>query len=225
MEHAHLVHHLLLACAFGGDPPDREPPGSTVPAGVRSAAQAASSVAQTDMFHLKHVNRILVRAGQEPVLDRDSVGPMTAAQFQRFPEREVALARALDGTYGRIRAAVVTPTEPFTGALLDDLESLLDSAADHVAGPPALAQHLAGLSPAQYLLVTGTEPADDLGRRLLALSDDLYESLLKILRDHFADVDFLGPNLRQHAIDRMENLHAVSGVLGLRGLLPPFTLP
>lgn len=236
LEHAHLVHHLRLLYAFGGDPPDQEPAGCAVPAGVRDAARAASSIAHDDMSHLKHVNRVLVSAGQEPVLSRATevtgsaggpvdLGPMTAAQFQRFPAREAALAGALDGLYGRIRAALASSGPPFTGGVLDDLVSLVAGAADHAAGAPALAQLLDGLTPAHYLLVTGVEPANELDRRLLALSDDVYDSLVRILSDHFADVDFLGPNLRQHAMDRMDDLHAVNGILGLRGLLPPFTIP
>lgn len=237
LEHAHLVHHLRLVYAFGGDPPDAEPAGSTVPAGVRDAARAASSIAQTDMFHLKEVNRILVLTGQDPVVDRATqvadagagapvdLGPMTAAQFQRFPAREAALAGALDGVYGRIRAALASPATPFTGAVLDNLESLVAGASDHAAGPPALAQLLDGLVPAQYLLVTRTEPADELDRRLLALSDDMYDSLLKVLRDHFSDLDPVGVSLRPHAVSRMDDLHTANSVLGLRGILPPFTVP
>ena len=238
LEHAHLVHHLRLVYAFGGDPADAEPAGTTVPAGVRDAAGAASLIAHADMFHFRDVNRILVAVGQDPVLERATqvpgaagagtpvdLGPMTAAQFQHFPAREAALAEGLDGVYGRIRAGLASAGPPFTGGVLQDVEQLVDSASGHVAGPPALAQLLDGLTPAQYLLVTGTEPSDEVDHRLLAVSDDMYHALLSILRDHFSNVDFSGVFLGPHARSRMDDLHAVNSVLVLRGFLAPFTVP
>ena len=235
LEHAHCVYYLRLHYALGGDPPEGDDPR---PAPVRDAAQAASRMALADMFHLKDVNRILVRAGRGPVLDRAAqvkpatgpaidLQPMTPEEFRRFPKREKALAAAVDGTYARLRKALSSPTPPLTGELLDELRFVLDmvsvEGSDHTSQAVALAGTLAGLTPTEYLMVTGTEPADELDRRLLALSDEFYGSLLAVLGQHFADVDGLGPPLRQQAVSRMEDLHKVNGMLGLRGLLPPFT--
>jgi hypothetical protein len=223
LEHAHCVHYLRLHYALGGDSPERL---DDAPPGVPEAADAAFVTAQSDMFHLKHVNRILVGAGREPVLDRAAgpidLEPMTAAAFHRFPERELALADALDAIYAGLRAGLSAPAPPFTGALLDDLTNLVDFAGNHAGGVPGVAESLASLTPAQYLLVSGVVPAGEIDRRLLALSDDFYSSLLDLLRAHFGDVDGFGM-LRQPAISRMDDLHAVNGILGLRGLLPPFT--
>ena len=69
LEHAHCVHHLRLHAALGGDPPDGRDDAAPV---VREAAAAAFVIAQDDMFHLKDVNRVLVRGGRDPVLDRPS---------------------------------------------------------------------------------------------------------------------------------------------------------
>lgn len=224
LEHAHLVYHLRLHYALGGERPER---GDVVPSGVRDAAEAAMLTAQVDMGHLKHVNRVLVRAGAEPVLGRAPAGVqrMTPAQFTHFPARELALAGDVDRAYGRIRAHLTSAGPPFTGPLLDDLTNLLDVASDHAGATPALAAHLSGLGPDRYLFVTGEEPDGEIERRLLALSDEFYGSLLMILREHFADVDELGPPLRPQAISRMEDMHAVNEILALHGLLPAFTLP
>jgi len=235
LEHAHCVYYLRLHYSLGGDPPEG---GDPRPAPVQDAAQVASQLAQSDMFHLKDVNRILVRAGRDPALDRAAratsatgraidLQPMTAAQFRDFPKREKALAAAVDSAYARLRSALSTPTPPLTGELLDELRFVLDMVAvegsDHTSKVLGLAQTLAGLTPAEYLLVTGVAPADELDRRLLALSDEFYGSLLAILGQQFADVGGLGPPLREQAVSRMEDMHKVNGMLGLRGLLPPFT--
>ena len=153
------------------------------------------------------------------------VQPMTPAQFTHFPARELALAGDVDRAYARIRARVASPSPPFTGQLLDDLTNLLDVACDHAGRTPALAAHLSGLGPDRYLLVTGEEPDGEIKRRLLALTDEFYGSLLMILREHFPDVDELGPPPRSQAISRMEDMHAVNEILALHGLLPAFTLP
>lgn len=238
LEHAHCVHHLRLHAALGGDPPDGR---DDVAPAVREAAAAAFFIAQGDMFHLKDVNRVLVRGGREPVLGRAAqvtptsgrrieLGSLTPAQFATFPKREKAFAAAIDGKYARLGDALASSTPPaLPPDVRDDLEGVIQSAAgpgmDHVSRLPTLVDPLAGLGPAEYLQVTGVKAADELDRRLLALSDDFYGSLLAILREHLADVDGAGPPLRQQAVSRMEDLHKVNGLLVLRGLLPPFTLP
>jgi hypothetical protein len=222
LEHAHCVYYLRFHYALGGDPPERQP--GHVPAGVRQAASDAMLIALGDMSHLKHVNRILVGAGREPVLDRTEAAPMTAVHFTHFPDRELALARALDGAYARVRAGLAAPAPPLIGPVLEDLTNLLESAGTHAGSVPALAGNLAALTPAQYLLVTGEAPDGEVDRRLLALSDRIYAALLEALRAFFADTGFLGGFLQQ-ARDRMDDMHAVNGILGLQGLLPPFTLP
>ena len=102
--------------------------------------------------------------------------------------------------------------------------NLVDVAGNHAGGVGGLAETLERLTPAQYLLVAGAPPTGEVDLRLLALSDEFYSSLVDLLRAHFADVEGFG-GFRQQATTRMDDLHAVNGVLGLLGLLPPFTSP
>jgi len=182
---------------------------------------------------------VLVRAGRPPVLHRAvkitpatgapiDLTPMTVAQFTKFPKREKALAAALDRAYTGLRAALETPPkQPLPGDVLEELKGVLDMGSgpgmDHGSQLPAVVEPLAGLAPKDYLRVTGVKPVDELDRRLLALSDEFYGSLLGILREYFTDVDGQAFWLRQEALARMDDLHKVNGILGVRGLLPPFT--
>jgi len=237
LEHAHCVYYLRLHAALDGHAVD----GDDVPTAVREAADAAYLIAQSDMIHLRDVNRVLVRAGRPPVLHRAvrvtpatgepiDLTPITVAQFAKFPKREKALAAALDLAYTGLRIALEAPPRPpLPGGVLDELKGVLDLASgpgmDHGSRLPAVTEPLAGLSPRDYLRVTGVKPIDELDRRLLALSDEFYGSLLGILSDYFADVDGEPFWLRQEALSRMDDLHTVNGLLGLRRLLAPFTAP
>jgi len=153
--------------------------------------------------------------------------PMTVSEFRQFPKREEALAAAVDGSYRRLRTALAASPPLLPSHLLAALRSVVDGVTgpgmDHAGLLAGVVDLLAGLAPSEYLRVTGTEPADDVDRRLLTLSDRHYGALLAVLRNHFADTDGVGPPLRQLAVSRMEDLHEVNGILGLRRLLPPFT--
>lgn len=229
LEHTHLVYYLRFHSALGGDPPtmgdDPRPPA------VAKAASAAFGAAFTDMFHLRDANRLLVAGGRDPVLGRvahltPASGPridltsMTPADFAHFPAREKALAAAVEDAYAPLRAALASPPSPVPDELRSRAEAVVDNA-PHAGVPADLAQTLNGLSPADYLLVTGVAPADEVDRRLLALSDEFYAALLAILARHFADTEGFG--FRSEAVQRMEELHKINGILGLRGLLAPFT--
>jgi hypothetical protein len=238
LEHAHCVYHLRLHSALDGHAAEGD---DQVPAAIRQASAAAYLIAQSDMIHLRNVNRVLVKGGRPPTLDRAmqvtsasgsdiDLMPMTASEFARFPEREKALAAALDHAYTGLRDAVeVPPTPSLPDGVLEELQGVLDLAVgpgmDHGSRLPAVVEPLARLSPTDYLRVTGVEAVDELDRRLLALSDEFYGSLLGILREHLADVDGEAFWLRQEALSRMDDLHKVNGLLGLRGLIAPFTAP
>jgi len=236
LEHGHLVHYLRLHYAFGGE----RRPGDSRPEAVMEAADAAMDLAFSDMRHFKILNQILVGAGRDPVLDRAvqvtpesgqpfQLAPMTPTEFKHFPERERALGEAVDGGYERVRRALTSPTPPLSANELDTVSSLLDSVREnrgHAGIGGVLATTLGHIPPAEYLLVTNVEPTAELDQRLLTLSDDSYRSLTRILRAAFGNTDFgNGPTINGDAVPRMNELHEVNGILGLRRLLPLFTDP
>jgi hypothetical protein len=231
LEHAHCVYHLRLHYAWGGDPVEG---GPAVPEDVALAARLAFNIAMDDMFHLLDVNTVLVRAGRQPVLDRVTsvtahdgtsvdLHPMTPAKFVRFPQRELELAGAVDRACAWIRLALAVPAPPLEGDLLAAAQGAVER--DHAGRIPELADALAGLAPAAYLVVTGVAPADALDQRLVGMSDSLYGFLVALLENHFIHVDDLESPFRRLAVNTMRMLHEANGVLGSRRLLPPFTAP
>lgn len=236
LEHSHLVHYLRLHYAFGGErrPDDRRPEA------VVEAADAAMSVAFSDMRHFKALNQILVDADRDPVLDRAvqvtpasglpiELAPMTPTEFQHFPERERALGEAVDGGYERVRRALTSPTPPLSGNELDRVSTQLDFVSEnrgHACIGGVLATTLGDVPLAKYLLVTNVEPTEELDERLLAMSDGSYRSLTRILRAAFGSTDLgSGPTIHGDAVPKMNELHEVNGILGLRRVLPLFTDP
>jgi hypothetical protein len=229
LEHAHCVYYLRLHYALGGDTVEG---GPAVPDDVALAARLAFNIAMDDMFHLLDVNTVLFHAGRQPVLDRVTsvtahdgtlvdLDPMTPAQFARFPERELELAGAVDRACERVRRALAVAAPPLEGDLLAAAQGAVER--DHAGRIPELADALAGLAPAAYLLVTGVAPADALGQRLVGMSDSLYGLLLALLSNHFTHVDDPESPFRRLAVATMRTLHEANGVLGSRRLLPPFT--
>ena len=236
LEHSHLVHYLRLHYAFGGE----RRPSDSRPEAVVEAANAAMSVADSDMRHFKSLNQILVRAGRDPVLDRVGqvtgesgppidLAPMTLAEFEHFPQRERALGEAVDGRYQWLRRALDSPTAPLSGDELDTVLPLLDSVrgnGGHAGIGHALATTLGDIPPAEYLLVTNVEPTEELDQRLLTLSDGSYKSLTRILRAAFGTTELgSGPTINGDAVPKMNELHEINGILGLRRVLPLFTDP
>lgn len=229
VEHAHCVYYLRLHYALGGDPVEG---GPAVPDDLALAARLAFNSAMDDMFHLLDVNTVLVRAGRQPVLDRVTsvtaqdgtpvdLEPITPVQFARFPERELALAGAVDGACARIRRALAVTPPPLEGDLLAAAQGAVER--DHAGRIPELVDALAGLAPAAYLLVTGVEPAEALDRRLIGVSDSLYGLLLALLSNHFTNIDDPESPFRRLSVATMRTLHEANGALGSRHLLPPFT--
>ena len=207
-----------MHCALGHDlgPPDQ----SDVAQRVAEAANAASTAAQGEMRHVHEVNRALVLAGRSPELGRAPsiastsgsdivLGPLTRAQLENLVARERDLAVAVDARYARLQPAVT---------------ELLDPLPDHFGFPGALHDSLDGIDPSHYLRATPRPAADDLEQSLLDLSDHLYGVVVEILSAWFPDEDAV-PSGRGLAIDAMNGLDQVNGLLVARGLLPPFTPP
>jgi hypothetical protein len=115
VEHALIVEALTVFCALGCDL-DADDGGPTTDQG-RAAAQAASLLAQGEMFRLKNVSLALVAAGRFADLDRAasitdasgvsiSLDPPGLAQLQQLAAREQAIAAAVDARYAKLLPAV-----------------------------------------------------------------------------------------------------------------------
>jgi len=73
--------------------------------------------------------------------------------------------------------------------------------------------------------VTRHDPADDLERRLLVLSDRWYALIVATVEAWCAFEQELGGILRGRAMSAMDGLNEINGLLVARGLLPAFTRP
>jgi len=145
-------------------------------------------------------------------------------QFERFPERDRSIASTVDRRYALLQSAVVSPASPFEGELLDQITFLLESTADHTTPVSALADHLTGLAPSEYLRATRIEPADELERTLLALSDRYYQVIVATLAASFEHDEQVGGQLRTVAVSTMDRLNDVNRLLVTRGLIPAFAV-
>jgi len=234
-EHALIVEYLSVCCALGHDLPADEGGAWTEPA--REAADAASILAQGEMFHLKGINRGLIEAGRSAQLGRAAtistetvaqitLEPPSAAQLRHLLEREAAIAAAVDERYTRL-APAVTSDPVFEGVLLDALRSIIiDSGPTHAAALTALHDSLRHLEPGDFLRATRREAADTFEQRLLDVSDRNYRLVLSALQEQFAQSDFfVAGTFRGFAVSAMDGLDEINRVLVQRGLLPPFTLP
>src|SRR6266508_3786727 len=234
VEHALVVEYLSVRCALGHDLETAEG-GATIKEG-REAAGAAFVLAQSEMFHLKGVNRGLVDAGRSPQFGRaatiasDStaeiaLGPPTSAQLERLLEREHAIASAVDERYAHLRPAV-TADPVFDGDLLDELRAVIvDDGPTHAAAVAILRDSLGHLAPTAFLRATRREPRDAFERRLIDVSDGSYGLTVAALQEQFAQQDlFVAGTFRGLAVSAMEGLDEINRVLVQRGLLPPFTL-
>jgi hypothetical protein len=233
IEHALVVEYLSVCCALGHDLEAAEGGATTKPG--RTAAGAASVLAQGEMFHLKAVNRALIAAGRSPQLGRatsissdavaeTALGPPSRAQLERLLAREEAITSAVDQRYWRLRPAV-TSHPVFDGDLLDEMKAVIDDGATHVGGFAGLRDSLGDLAPTDFLRVTRREATDAFEQRLLDVCDRTYGLILAALHEWFAQEDvFIAGTFRGFAVSAMENLDGITRVLVQRGLLPPFTL-
>ena len=229
VEHALVVEYLSVRCALGHDLDAGE--GGATTKQARAAADAASLLAQGEMFHLRGINLALVEAGRSAQLGRaDSIssdsspatalGPPSLAQLQGLLAREQAIAAAVDERYTKLSPAV-TSAPVFDGALLTQLRSgIVDHGPTHVAALASLGESLGTLPPAGYLRATRRDAADDFEQRLLEISDGNYALTLAALGEQFGRQAGFSPL----AVSAMTVLDNVSRVLVQRGLLPPFTL-
>jgi len=233
VENALIVEYLSVQCALGHDL-EAEDGGATTDEG-RSAAQAASILAQGEMFRLKDTNQALLAAGRSAQLERagsvaDATGselplaPPTRAQLEQLLQREDAIAATVDARFDRLRPAVAT-AGVFDGDLLDTLQSLVHRGTTHTEGVAALHEAMGDVAPAFFLRAVRRDPHDVFEQRVLDVADRGYQSVVAALRESVADHGgdpFVGGTFQGFAITAMTGLDDVHRLLVSRGLLPPF---
>lgn len=228
VEHALVVEALSVSYAFGTDL-DADEGGAITDQG-RAVADAASSLAQSQMFLMKGVNLALAAAGQFTDLERaasiaDAAGasipldPPGLPQLLQLAAREQAIAAAVDARYANLSPAVTAPV--FDGDLLGQLQHVVEAGTTHAAGFSGLLDALSGLEPGGYLCATRRTAAGGFEERLLAASDGCYSLLLASLQEQFGQQS----GFSSTAISAMDTLNTVNHALVQRRLLPPFTAP
>jgi hypothetical protein len=228
VEHALVVEALSVSYAFGTDL-DADEGGAITDQG-RAVADAASSLAQSQMFLMKGVNLALAAAGQFTDLGRAAsiagaagasipLDPPGLPQLLQLAAREQAIAAAVDARYANLSPAVTAPV--FDGDLLGQLQHVVEAGATHAAGFSGLLDALSGLEPGGYLCATRRTASGGFEERLLAASDGCYSLLLASLQEQFGQQS----GFSSTAISAMDTLNTVNHALVQRRLLPPFTAP
>jgi hypothetical protein len=223
VEHALLVEYLCVYCALGHDGGKAGP-----------AAQVAFGLSLRAMKQLRRVNRVLVAAGRPAQVGRASgvrtpsggelaFGPLSRTQLEHLVDREEALAAAVDARYELLRPAVAPRTAVFEDELLFDATFAVEVGLEHGSAVADLYTNLHGLTPAEYLHASRTEPANDLERALLAVADRHYAAVVETVAAAFAHDDALGGQLLQRAMSTMDLLNEILRLLVAQGLLPTFT--
>jgi hypothetical protein len=111
------------------------------------------------------------------------------------------------------------------GELQGQASFILDTCSDHSTPLADLRSRLDGLEPREYLVVTRYEPATDLERSLLALSDGCYGVIVAMVEGSFGHDEELGGRLLGTAVSTMDRLSEIDRLLVERGLLPGFAPP
>lgn len=230
VEHALVVEYLSVCCALGHDLSAAEG-GATSPQGQEAAA-VASRLAQSEMFHLAPIARVLVRAGRAPELGRASsissssgaqipLDPPTVEQLRHLLERETEIGTAVDWHYAQLRTSV-TPAVFVEAGLLDALSEVVEAGTTHAEGAASLGDALGDPPPPDFLRVPRRETSDTLEQRLMDVSDRAYRLVTTALRSNYNEPDAFG--YRTLATTAMDALEASNRALAQRGLLPAFTL-
>jgi hypothetical protein len=223
VEHALCVEYLFLHGALG----DVVEPG---PAGGQVGLLAVS-----EMRRLHGVNRALVAAGRPATLGRATevrrapepplpLAPLTAAQLDGFPDRELAVAAAVDARYAVVRRAVADVDPPFDAAVRELTDQATDAGVQHAADFTPVRDALAGLAPADYLRATRDQPAGEVETGLVELGDHYYALIVEAVHLALAHEDEIG-DLVGSTVQTMFRLEDVHRMLASRGLLPRFTPP
>ena len=239
VEHALCVEYLFAHYSL--DAPMGLPEGADpLTRRVHTAAFEVFSIAVDEMRHLRWVNEALTLLGRPPnlgrarrihrQLDREfALQPLTPSQLDWFIEVErpsQAIATGVDGMYVRLLTTIERHPDLFAESerLVHLLKLIIDEGEDHFRRFTSIKEHLAGLTPEQYLRPLD-QPADELTRGLIQLSNQNYDVLLGALSATFTLGDRAGGALLEQSRRAMFNLHETNHVLAARGVAPPFTLP
>jgi hypothetical protein len=232
VEHALVVEHLTLQCVFGHDDLPAEEGGPATPEAM-AAAEAASNLAMTEMFHLKNLGVALAEAGRRVLLGRATsvssrsvaeipLDPPGGADLDRWSERGAAIAEAVDERY-RALAPAVTSDPVFEEDLLSQLQAvIIDAGPTHRTAFATVQDALGPRPPAEVVQVTRRETDDRFEQQLLAVGDHLYGLIVEALRGTFTSSD-AAPDFRRLATSAMSGLDGTNKLLVRRGLLAPYT--
>jgi hypothetical protein len=232
IEHALVVEYLWVECLLGHDLP---PPNGAVDPRVGAAAQAAFDCAMRSMRRLRRINGSLTLAARPPQLGRATAlatggaaiefGPLAPHRLGHLPDRESAIAGAIDARFHRLQSALASAEPPLDGDLLASVEFIVATGVDHTEALHDFHTNLARMPPEQYMRVTRDEPASGAERSLRELADRYYGLIVATIRAELANGDEFGGTLLQHAISIMDRLNELHRLLSSRGLLPAFTRP
>ncbi len=230
VEHALLVEYQWIFCALGHDIDGVDPR-------VHDAAQVVSGMSVDAMRQLRRINNALASAEQSAQTDRASAlpaeggpvtfGPLSRDQLDQLVARASTVAYAVDARYERLRPTVEPPTAVLEDGLREQVASIVEFGTAHKSSLDSFVSGLRDVPASVYLLASRYEPADDLERFLLDLSDRYYQLIMNAVRMSFAvpgDFGFGGGELLQRAVSAMLSLNDVNRLLVQRGLLPAFTV-
>ncbi|MFB7268164.1 ferritin-like domain-containing protein [Streptomyces nojiriensis] len=250
VEHAlcleYLYAHYSLDAPPVFDPAVHDP---ATPEGARArkiyaAAAEVFSVAVDEMRHLRWVNEILGTLGRPPRLEpprHDTViqprtgrcfdpQPLTPGQLDLFiaverPSAVSADPQGIDGMYVKLHETIVHRPElfPEPDRLAHLIKLIIDEGDDHYHRFTAVKNHLAELSPDEYLRPLRTDPGTALDVQLVELSALNYTMLLGALESTLERGDTSGGVLIEQARRTMSNLHELNHLLASRGVAPRFT--
>ncbi|MEY2228255.1 ferritin-like domain-containing protein [Streptomyces sp. BF23-19] len=249
VEHAlcleYLYAHYSLNAPAVLDPAAHDP---ATPEGARvrkiyAAAAEVFSVAVDEMRHLRWVNEMLATLGRPLRLEpprpdtviqlqtgrRFELKPLTPEQLDWFiaverPSAVTADPQGIDGMYVKLHETIVHRPELFPEAdrLAHLIKLIIDEGNDHYHRFTAVKEHLAELSPDDYLRPLRTDPDTPLDVQLVELSALNYTMLLGALEATLKRGDTAGGVLIEQARRTMFNLHELNHLLASHGVAPRF---
>lgn len=212
---------------------------------IFAAAQEIFAIAVDEMRHFRWVNEALLLLDAEPALGRArhygpsfphqkfARLPLTRDRLQWFIDVEApsqSIGQTLDGMYVRLLQSIARQPARFEEheRLVQLIKLIVDEGTDHYRRFLSVRDHLKGLRTHEFL----RKPQKKQGGRaraktaeLLAMSDDLYLSLMRSLASAFAQKDTGGGIVLHQSRRTMLNLHEVNHELASRNRLPRFRLP
>lgn len=240
VEHALCVEYLYAHYSL--DAPMRLAPDTAAQTRrIFAAGEVIFRIAVDEMRHLRWVNEALDALGEPPILSRaERIGrqldqpfvlaPLTPEQLQWFIDVEAPSQEAdgpIDGMYVRLHASIDRQPEifPERPRLVHLMKLIIDEGEDHYQRFLRIREHLAGMTPEDYLRPLDDPEAGTTGAQLQKLGDENYLVLLRSLELTFALGDRAGGLLLEQARRAMFNLHETYHFMAGRNVRPAFRLP